>query len=448
LRRILFAVAAEREEVMMVVVTVAGSQVERDVDRPSVVRERLEAFAGEVLAEAMNRPVQLVNGGLYLRGLLEQGLRKSLEPLVSRLGGDADYQSMQQFLADSPWDPALVVRAVAERVAGEVEVEAWVLDDTGFPKDGKDSPGVKRQYSGTLGKIGNCQIGVSVHAVGKAGTVPLGWALYLPEEWCEDSERRRKAKIPDEVQFKTKFELGAELVERASGWAVPKAPVLGDHDYGRRVWLRERLDQAGCEYVLSVGPDTRVFEQATAFQVPRRTTKSGPAPRRPQPDREPQPLGELIARLGQGSVQTVTFRDGPDGEPVTSTFVFARVHAAHGWHGRREDQRGPRGPEWRTDAELPPREEWLIAEWPQGEEKPTGYWLSNLPVDTEPERLARLARLRWKIELDYKQLKGELGLDHYEGRSWLGWYHHTALVTAARGFLTLERLNPFRPRPA
>jgi SRSO17 transposase len=166
LRRILFAVAVEREEVMMVVVTVAGSQVERDVDRASVVRERLEAFAGEVLGGAMNRPVQLVNGGLYVRGLLEQGPRKSLEPLVIRLGEDADYQSMQQFLADSPWDPGLVVRAVAERVAGEIGVEAWVLDDTGFPKDGKESPGVKRQYSGTVGKIASCQIGVSVHAVG------------------------------------------------------------------------------------------------------------------------------------------------------------------------------------------------------------------------------------------------------------------------------------------
>lgn len=426
----------------MVVVTVAGSQVERDVDRPSVVRERLEAFAGEVLAEAMNRPVQLVNGGLYVRGLLEQGPRKSLEPLVGRLGGDADYQSMQQFLADSPWDPALVVRAVAERVAGEIEVEAWVLDDTGFVKDGKGSPGVKRQYSGTLGKIGNCQIGVSVHAVGKAGTVPLGWALYLPGEWCEDSERRRKAKIPDEVWFKTKFELGAELIERASGWAVPKAPVLGDHDYGRRFWLRERLDKAGCEYVLAVGPDTKVFEQGTSFQVPARKTKSGSAPKRPQPDREPQPLGELIARLRASSAQTVTFRDGPDGEPVTSTFILTRVHAAHGWLGSREDRRRRHGPEWRTDAELPPREEWLIAEWPPGEETPTGYWLSNLAADTTPERLARLARLRCEIELDYKQLKGELGLDHYEGRSWLGWYHHTALVTAAHGFLTLERLRP------
>ncbi len=155
------------------------------------MRERLEAFGAEVLAEATNRPVQLANGGLYLRGLVEQGARKSLEPMVARLGGEADYESLQNFLAVSPWDPAAVVRAVVERVAPEIEVEAWVLDDTGFPKDGKRSPGVKRQYSGTLGKIGNCQVGVSVQAVGAKGTAPLGWALYLPEEWCEDGERRR-----------------------------------------------------------------------------------------------------------------------------------------------------------------------------------------------------------------------------------------------------------------
>ena len=152
--------------------------------------------------------------------------------MVARLGGDADYQSMQQFLADSPWDPALVVRAVAERVVPVIGVEAWVLDDTGFPKDGKRSPGVKRQYSGTLGKIGNCQIGVSVHAVGEQGTVPLGWALYLPEEWCEDPERRRRRRSPSEVAFKTKPELGVDLVERAAGWEIPRAPVLGDQAYG------------------------------------------------------------------------------------------------------------------------------------------------------------------------------------------------------------------------
>jgi SRSO17 transposase len=411
-----------------------------DAGAPVAVKERLEAFAGEVLAAAMNRPVQLVNGGLYLRGLLEEGARKSLEPIVERLGGDADYQSMQQFLADSPWDPALVVRAVGERVAPEVDVEAWVLDDTGFPKDGTDSPGVKRQYSGTLGKTGNCQIGVSVHAVGGRGTVPLGWALYLPEDWCADGQRRRKAKIPEEVAFKTKPELGVELVERAAGWNVPKAPVLGDHAYGENTWLRDRLDRAGCEYVLSIGPTTKVFARGTVFAVPAKTKEAHRPHTQLHPDREAEPIGELIGRLRSDGVQTVSFRDGPDGEAVTSQFIFARVHAAHGW---RQDQR-----KWREGAQVPPREEWLIAEWPDGKDEPTDYWISNLPADTEPERLARLARMRWKMELDYKQLKGELGLDHYEGRSWLGWYHHTALVSAAHGFLTLERLNPFRPRPA
>jgi SRSO17 transposase len=429
---------------MMVVVTVAGSRVGRSVDRPSVVRERLEAFGAEVLAGAMNRPVQVRNGGLYLRGLIEGGARKSLEPLVSRLGGDAEYQSMQQFLADSPWDSGLVVQAVAERVAPEIDVEAWVLDDTGFPKDGKDSPGVKRQYSGTFGKVGNCQLGVSLHAVGKTGTVPLGWALYLPGEWCEDPDRRRKAKIPDEVRFRTKVELGAELVERACGWRVRRAPVLGDHDYGRRSKLRDRLDQAGCEYVLSVGPGPLVFEHGTSFET---KTKRGGTRKSPRPDREPVALGDLIAQLGQASAQTVSFREDAGGEPVTTAFILTRVHVANG-QARRADQDHPVDLGSATDAKLPPREEWLIAEWPEGAEHPVGYWLSNLPADTKPERLARLARLRWKIELDYKQLKGELGLDHYEGRSWLGWYHHTALVTAAHGFLTLERLDPFHPRPA
>jgi SRSO17 transposase len=418
---------------MMVAVSEVHADVSDRVDPPSAVRERLEAFGVEVLAGAMNRPVQVRNGALYLRGLLEQGARKSLEPLVERLGGNADYQSLQQFLADSPWDPALVVRAVAERVVPVIDVQAWVLDDTGFPKDGKDSPGVKRQYSGTLGKTGNCQIGVSVHAVGGKGTVPLGWALYLPEEWCEDAERRKKAKIPAEVEFQTKPELAVELVERAAGWKIAKAPILGDCAYGKNTALRERLNDAALEYVLSVSEEVSVFAPETSFEVPApRNTGSGRQKTRPRPDREPEQIGELIKRLGPEHFKTVTFRDGPDGKRIRSRFCFLRVRAAHEWEKR----------------SAPRREEWLIVEWPKGKDQPTDYWLSNLPADTKPERLARLARLRWKIELDYKQLKGELGLDHYEGRSWLGWYHHTALVTATHGFLTLERQHPNHQRPA
>ena len=418
----------------MVTVSDASSCASVRADLPSVVAGRLEVFGAQVLAGAMNRPVQRRNGGVYLRGLIEQGPRKSLEPMVDRLGGDADYQSLQQFLADSPWDPAVVVRAVAERVTPAIAVEAWVLDDTGFPKDGKDSPGVKRQYSGTLGKIGNCQIGVSLHAVGSKGTVPLGWALYLPREWCDDPERRRKAKIPDEVEFKTKPELGVELIERAAGWEIGAAPVLGDCAYGDKTELRARLDAAGREYVLAVSPDTTVFAPDTVFEVPEpRQSGKGRQKTRARPDRKPEQVGELIAGLDGGQFQTVTFRDGPEDTPITSRFCFLRVRA---------------GNDWEKATPSPPREEWLIAEWPDGKEKPTDYWLSNLPADTEPEQLARLARLRWKIELDYKQLKGELGLDHYEGRSWLGWYHHTALVTAAHGFMTLERQHPNHQRPA
>ncbi len=393
----------------------------------------MEEFGREVLAEAMNRPVQMENGGLYLRGLIEQGPRKSLEPMVARFGVEADYQSMQQFLADSPWDPVPVVRAVAELVASEIDVEAWVLDDTGFSKDGVRSPGVKRQYSGTLGKVGNCQIGVSVHAVGERGTVPLGWALYLPEEWCNDPERRRQAKIGDEVVFKTKPQLGVELCERAVGWEIPAAPVLGDAAYGDKTELRRRFDASGSQYVFAVSPSVTVFAPGTVFDVPESTHKTGRSRIRAHPDRGPESIGELVAGIHADAFETVTFRDGPEGETMRSRFAFLRVRAAH---------------EWQKTTPFPPAEEWLIAEWPESREEPTDYWLSNLPEDTAPERLARLARLRWKIELDYKQLKGELGLDHYEGRSWLGWYHHTALVTAAHGFLTLERQYPKVRRPA
>jgi SRSO17 transposase len=417
--------------------------LEATVDGPVAVRERLEAFADEVLMEAVNRPVQLVNGRLYLRGLIEEGPRKSLEPMVARLGDDADYESLQQFLAVSTWDPALVVKATAERVAPEIEVQAWVLDDTGFVKDGRDSPGVKRQYSGTLGKTGNCQIGVSLHAAGKKGTVPLGWSLYLPEEWCADPERRKKARIPEEVSFKTKPQLGVDLALRAADWQIERVPVLGDCAYGNNTELRDRLHNGGLQYLLSVTPETTVFSQETEFTVPAApVAKSGGRPvSRPRPDREAESIGALISRLGEDAFKTVAFRDGLEGRPpVKSRFAFVRVRSAHHW--RPHDER------WAKGGEAPPREEWLIAEWPKGASKPSDYWISNLPANTKPERLARLARLRWTIELDYKQLKGELGLDHYEGRSHLGWYHHTALVTAAHGFLTLERLHPFRQRPA
>ncbi len=396
------------------------------------VKDRLAAYFADV-ASGLVRSEQRRNAELYARGLMEAGARKSLEPLVARLGGgNVEYEALQHFLADSPWDPGVVDRAVAERVCAVIEPEAWVLDDTGVPKDGKHSPGVKRQYSGTLGKVGNCQIAVSLHAVGAKGTVPLGFRLYLPEDWCADPERRKPAKIPDSVEFSTKPALGSELVARAAGWKIRRAPVLGDQAYGNDAKLRARLHSDGIDYVLSVGAEIDVFERATVFAVPPRKPGSrGPAPSLTRPDREPQSITQLAANLPGDAFQTVAFRD-TDGQPLSSRFAFVRVIAAHPVTRDRQ----------------PPREEWLIIEWPDGRDEPTDYWLSNLPAATDPERLARLARLRWMIELDYKQLKGELGLDHYEGRSYPGFHHHCTLVTAAHGFLTEERADPNHQRPA
>src|SRR5713226_660351 len=231
------------------------------------VRDRLAGFV-EGVAERLPLRRQRENALLYVRGLVEHGGRKSLQPTLFRLDETpARYESMQQFLADSPWDPTLLVRACAEQVAPEIGVTAWVVDDTGIVKDGRHSPGVKRQYSGTLGKIGNCQITVSVHTVGERGTLPLGWRLYLPEEWCEDRERRRKAKIPDGVCFQTKPGLAADLCEQAAAWELPAAPILADSAYGDDTAFRTNLHESGLEYVVAVRAETSVYGPETAFAV-------------------------------------------------------------------------------------------------------------------------------------------------------------------------------------
>lgn len=406
--------------------------MEAALGMPAVeVRERLAGFVAEV-AGALALARQRENALLYVRGLVEQGGRKSLQPTLFRLEQTpARYESMQQFLADSPWDPWLVMRACAERVAPRIGVLAWVVDDTGIVKDGKHSPGVKRQYSGTLGKVGNCQVSVSVHAVGERGTLPLGFSLYLPEEWCDDRERRRRAKIPASVVFETKPQLAAGLCERAAGWALPAAPVLGDCAYGDDSAFRGRLHASGLEYVLGVSAKGSVYGPETSFVVGERSGRGRP-PTVARPDRKPESVSALAQRLSPRAWKMLPCRTTPAGEQVESRFAFVRVVATH---------------PVRNDHQ-PPREEWLIIEWPKDAEEPCDYWLSNLAQDADPQRLARLARLRWTIELDYRQLKGELGLDHYEGRSYLGFHHHTALVTCAHAFLTLERLDPKAPRPA
>ncbi len=395
-------------------------------------RERLVAFVAEMVA-GLAHVRQRENALLYIRGLVEHGGRKSLWPTLFRLGEDAArYESLQQFLADSPWEANQLVQAAAERVVPEIGLEAWVIDDTGIPKEGSHSPGVKRQYSGTLGKIGNCQITVSLHAAGTRGTLPLGWALYLPEEWANDEERREKAKIPAQVAFRTKPELALALAAQAAGWEIPAAPVLADAAYGDNTAFRTGLEELTLPYVLAVSPQMGVFPAQAVFSPP------GPTGRRGRPsgswraEEKPASVRALAEALPPASFQVLPCRTSPTGEELMSRFALVRVVAAHAV----------------LRDHLPPRTEWLIIEWPEGKEAPTDYWLSNLPADAEPEHLVRLARLRFLIELDYRQLKGELGLDHYEGRSYAGFHHHCALVTCAHAFLTLERLSPKARRPA
>lgn len=399
------------------------------------VRDRLQAFLGQVTAGVFSRSEPRATCALYARGLLDPaGLRKSAEPLWGRSDRSVTYESLQHFLADSRWDPGQLTRNVVELVYSRIDPVAWVIDDTGFAKDGKMSPGVARQYSGTLGKIGNCQIGVSIHAAGTQGTLPLSWALYLPDKaWCQDSERRRRAKIPDHVAFQTKPQLATDLATRAAGWKIDPKPILGDEAYGKNNALRTGLNDAALQYVLAVDMDANVWPADTAFSVPDRTPGSrGRAPRRPVADRPARSIQQLVDALPDTAFRELRFRDDrTDDLPSLSHFAMVRVIAEHPVKRDQQD----------------PREEWLIVERPDPEGPPSDYWISNLPADTDPEELARLARLRWTIELDYKQLKGHLGLDHYEGRSWAGWHHHVAMVTMAHAFLTLERLDPKAPRP-
>ncbi len=392
------------------------------------VRDRLVGFVEEMAARLPLRR-QRENALVYVRGLVEQGGRKSLQPTLFRLEETpARYESVQQFLADSPWQPELLIKACAERVAPQIGVVAWVVDDTGIVKDGKHSPGVKRQYSGTLGKVGNCQITVSVHAVGERGTLPLGWRLYLPEDWCGDLPRRQKAKIPDGVVFKTKSQLAGDLCARAADWQLPAAPILADCAYGDDAAFRLGLHEAELEYVVAVRAGTSVYGPETHFAVPEPNRPLGRPRTVPRPDRKPESALTLAQRLPATAWQTIPCRTTPAGEDAEGRFAFVRVVATNPVRNRH------RSPRW----------EWLIIEWPHDAEAPSDYWLSNL---TEDEPYERLARLRWTIELDYRQLKGELGLDHYEGRSYLGFHHHTALVTCAHAFITEERLRPRALRP-
>jgi SRSO17 transposase len=388
---------------------------------------RLEAFADEVFEGAVGRSEQRRWGGVYLRGLMLEGRRKSIEPMAARLE-DGDEQCLQQFVNQSPWDERVVRANVARRMTAELEPEAWIVDDTGFPKKGRFSVGVARQYSGTLGRTDNCQVGVSISVATDAASCPLDWRIYLPAEWDEDAERRRKAHVPDDVRHRPKWQLALEMIDELTEWGLEPPAVCADAGYGEITAFRQGLDDRRIDYIVQVKATTSAYPLDVEPEL--RPWKGRGRPPVARYHAAPSSLRELALAAGVERAVEVTWRHGSRG-PMRSRFIALRVRPAN-------IQLRRAAADART--ELPTR--WLLAEWPVGAEEPTDYWLSSLPEDTPLAELARLGKLRWRIEHDYRELKDALGLDHFEGRSYRGWHHHVTLVSVAHAFLTLERQRP------
>jgi SRSO17 transposase len=407
---------------------------ERELAR---VRGRLVEFAGEMFC-SMRRKDQRRWGEVYLRGLMLDGKRKSIEPMAARLP-DGDEQCLQQFVNQSPWDPVAVRRALAVRMSGEIAPEGWVIDDTGFPKFGRHSVGVARQYSGSLGKVGNCQIGVSVNAVTDEASCPLDWRLFIPKAWDEDSEfnrdRRAKCKLPEDAHHVEKWRQALEMIDELIGWGLEPPVVLADGAYGDNTEFRQGLQEREISYVLDVKGVTSAYpEHVTPSTPPKSDGRGRPPGARYRED--PSSLKDLALAAGPDAAVEVTWREGTRGE-MTSRFLAIRVrpaniklrHTAH-----------------KAGEELAVG--WLLCEWPEGKDEPTKYWLSNLLADIDLVTLVRLGKMRWRIEHDYRELKDALGLDHYEGRTYPGWHHHVTLVAVAHAFLTLERQRRPQARAA
>ena len=397
---------------------------ERELSR---VRGRLVEFTGE-LFDSMRRKDQRRWGEVYVRGLMLDGKRKSIEPMADRLA-DGDEQCLQQFVNQSPWDEVAVRRALARRMSRELSAEAWVVDDTGFPKFGKHSVGVARQYSGALGKVGNCQIGVSINACSDDASCPLDWRLFIPEEWDEDSEfnldRRAKAKLPEDVHHVEKWRLALEMIDELIGWGITPPVVLGDGAYGDITEFRSGLEQRELQYVLDVKGGTSAYGEDVQPEWPQ--WKGTGRPPKPRYRQDPSSLKALALAAGKPAAVSVTWREGTRGK-MRSRFLALRVRPANIQLRNNANRQGE---------ELPVC--WLLCEWPSKASEPTKYWLSNLPANTPLKDLVRLGKMRWRIEHDYRELKDALGLDHFEGRTYRGWNHHVTLASVAHAFLTLER---------
>jgi SRSO17 transposase len=426
------------------------------LDEIAEVRPGLLDFTAGMLG-GLARKDQRAAGELYVRGLLTDGQRKSMVAMAERLG--ADHQRLQQFITSSTWDYAGVRASVARWFAGHQPVEALVVDDTGFPKDGDASPCVARQYSGTLGKTGNCQVAVSVHLVNERASCAADWRLFCPESWDDQAladpvaaagaaRRRHRAGIPGGVRHREKWRLALDMTEEMTGpggWGVleeitaaggPRPVVTADAGYGDNALFRQELTGRGWQYAVAVKGGTSAYDGS---DVPRARAYGGlgqpPKPAYPGP---PVTLRQL-ALAHAAEVRPVTWRHGTRTSPgnpgaaMTSHFLAIRVRPASRHIPRAADRSFPACH--------------LLAEWPPQADEPTGYWLSTLPEGTPAEELVRLAKIRWRIEHDYRELKTGLGLDHFEGRSFNGWHRHVTLAVLAQAFITMTRTDPKVPAP-
>jgi len=354
------------------------------------------------------------------------GGRKSIEPLAERIAG-ADVQSLRQFVSQSPWAVELIQQRLAEKVADLMaEPEVWMIDETSFPKAGEASVGVARQYCGALGKIANCQVAVSLHWSTCEASCPLAWRLYLPQSWLETPARRAEGKIPDDISYQSKNQLALELIDQVLLWDVPRLPVVADSAYGNDFDFRVALRERGLHYAVAVEPSTKIWTTDPALVLLAADKPTGRPRKYPALKDLPEAktLAEVAKELPKKAWRNITWRQGTKG-PMRSRFAQVKVWAAHGWKRQEHPKRVM---------------EWLLIEWPENAAAPSDYWLAQLGDQSLGlRRLVKTARARWRVEMDYRELKEELGLDHYEGRHWLGWHHHVTLVSMAFAFLRTEQ---------
>jgi SRSO17 transposase len=396
----------------------------REIER---FRLKLEAFLADVVL-SMGRTERRQHATEYIRGLLLDGERKSIEPIASRLL-DGDVQALQQFVNQSPWSSWEVRASLARKVEREFVPEAyWLIDEVSFPKQGKHSVGVARQYCGALGKTANCQVAVTLDLGTEESSTALDWALYLPEQWINDPVRRKKTGIPEEVTFKTKTELALDLIDEVRGWGLEDRLVLADSVYGDSYEFRQGLRGRALDYVVQVEGDlTAWIEDPHPAEIP--MGQGGKVARKRFYAKELPPvrgLRQIAKDLPSPSWKKITWREGTKG-PLCSRFARVIVWMANGLiQGK--------------TMKVPTEE--LLIEWPERSEEPVKFWLSSLnPHRTAWRGLVRKAKGRYRVEQDYREMKRELGLDHFEGRSWQGWHHHVTLISLAHSFLVLERLG-------